>query len=79
MAEGRLFTGEQAVELGLADGVGSYEDAILMAARMGGIDGDPDVIKKRRPRPLLERIMGETYTNLARNRQERIALKYIIP
>jgi len=79
LAEGRLFTGEQAVEFGLADRMGSYEDAILLAARMGGIEGDPDVVKKRRHRTLMERIMGETYTSFARNRQERIALKYIIP
>jgi protease-4 len=79
LAEGRLFTGEQAVELGLADRMGSYEDAILLAARMGGIEGEPDVVKKRRHRTLMERVMGETYASFARNRQERIALKYIIP
>lgn len=79
LAEGRLFTGEEAVSLGLADRIGSYEDAILMAARMGGIDGDPDVIKKRRRRTLWERIVGEGFAPIARHRQERISLKYIIP
>lgn len=79
LAEGRLFTGEQAVGLGLADRMGSYEDAIILAARMGGIEGDPHVVKKRRRRTLMERIMGDTYASFARNRQERIALKYIIP
>jgi len=79
LAEGRLYTGERAVEVGLADRLGSYEDAILLAARMGGIDGKPDIVKKRRRRGLWERIMGETYASIARNRQERISLKYIIP
>jgi protease-4 len=79
LAEGRLYTGEQAVEVGLADRLGSYEDAILMAARMGGIEGEPDVVKKRRRRSLWDRIMGETYASMARERQERISLKYIIP
>jgi hypothetical protein len=50
-----------------------------MAARMGGIDGEPDIVKKRRRRSLWDRIMGETYASMARNRQERISLKYIIP
>lgn len=79
LAEGRLYTGEQAVRFGLADRVGSYEDAILMAAELGGIDGDPNVVRKRRPRSLLDRILGGTYSSLARDRRERITLKYIIP
>jgi protease-4 len=79
LAEGRLYTGEEAVEVGLADRLGSYEDAILLAAEMGGIEGEPDVVKKRRRRTLWERIMGETYTSIVKNRQERISLKYIIP
>ncbi len=79
LAEGRLFTGRQAVESGLADYLGSYEDAIYLAASMGGIDGEPQIVKKRRHRPLLERLLGSDYTSITRNRQERISLKYIIP
>jgi protease-4 len=79
LAEGRLFTGRQAVESGLADYLGSYEDAIYLAASMGGIDGEPQIVKKRRHRPLLERLLGRDYTSITRNRQERISLKYIIP
>ncbi len=79
LAEGRLFTGRQAVESGLADYLGSYEDAIYLAASMGGIDGEPNIVKKRRHRPLLERLLGRDYTSITRNREERISLKYIIP
>jgi len=79
VAEGRLYTGRSALEAGLVDHLGSYEDAIYMAARMGGIDGEPQVVKKRRRRPLWERILGQSFTSIARDRQERISLKYIIP
>ena len=79
LAEGRLYTGEQAVEVGLVDRLGSYEDAILLAARMGGIEGDPNIVKKRRRRSVWEWLMGETYASIVRNRQERISVKYIIP
>jgi protease-4 len=79
LAEGRLYTGEEAVDVGLVDYVGSYEDAIRMAARMGGIEGEPNIVRKRRRLSLWERILGESYANLARDRQERISLKYIIP
>jgi protease-4 len=79
LAEGRLYTGEQAAEAGLVDRIGSYEDAILMAAQMGGIDGEPRLVKKRRHRSLLDRILGESFVSMSKNRVERISLKYIIP
>jgi protease-4 len=79
LAEGRLFTGEEAVRLGLADRVGSYEDAILMAAGMGGIEGKPNVIRRRHRRSLWERIVGEGFAAISQHRQERISLQYVIP
>lgn len=44
LATGLQFTGEQAIENGLADKVGIFDDAIDEAARLGGIDGDYDVV-----------------------------------
>jgi protease IV len=79
VAEGRLLTGEKALEFGLVDRIGSYEEAILMAARMGGIEDEPNIIRKQRRKSLYERVFGESATSLARARAERIALKYIIP
>lgn len=79
LAEGRLYTGEEAAKIGLVDRIGSYEDAVLMAARMAGMEGEPEIVKKRRRRSLLERIVGESVTSIARNRTERVSLKYIIP
>ncbi len=40
-ADGRVFTGRQAMELGLVDQLGNYEDAIQLAAKMAGIKGKP--------------------------------------
>jgi protease-4 len=40
LADGRLFLGEEAKELGLVDRLGNIEDAIEWAGRMGGIKGD---------------------------------------
>jgi protease-4 len=79
VAEGRLFTGGEAKDIGLVDRIGSYEDAILMAASMGGIEGDPDIVRKVRRRSLYERIFGQSAPSFARGRAERISLKYIIP
>ncbi len=45
LADGRLYTGQQALELGLVDEVGTLDDAIAKAAEMGGIEGQPRVIE----------------------------------
>jgi protease-4 len=46
IADGRIFTGEQAVKYGLVDQLGSLEDAIKTAAKMVGIKGEPEVVTK---------------------------------
>jgi protease-4 len=45
LADGSLYTGRQALELGLVDEVGTLEDAIAKAAEMGSIEGEPRVIE----------------------------------
>ena len=44
LADGRVFTGRQAKELGLIDGLGSLQDAVLLAARLSGIDEKPEIV-----------------------------------
>jgi len=44
IADGRILTGEQALELGLVDELGNLEDAIMKAAGFVGIEGEPHVI-----------------------------------
>jgi len=43
VADGRIVTGRQALELGLVDALGSYYDAIDMAAEEAKIKGEPKV------------------------------------
>ncbi|MBU0703345.1 MAG: signal peptide peptidase SppA [Chloroflexi bacterium] len=45
LADGRVYTGRQALELGLVDEVGALDDAIAKAAELGGIQGEPQVIE----------------------------------
>lgn len=47
IADGRLFTGNQAYRLGLVDYIGTIDDAIEIAAGMVGIEGRPNVITER--------------------------------
>lgn len=43
LADGRIYSGEQAHALGLVDGLGGLQDAIDLAAKRGGITGEPHV------------------------------------
>ncbi|MBU6430257.1 MAG: signal peptide peptidase SppA, partial [Cyanobacteria bacterium REEB65] len=43
LADGRVFTGQDAVKLGLVDQLGTYQDALRKAAQLAGIRGEPRV------------------------------------
>jgi len=47
-ADGRVFSGVQAVRLRMVDELGGLEDAIDRAARMAGLEGPPRVVSPRR-------------------------------
>jgi protease-4 len=53
VADGRIFTGAQALQLGLIDKLGNLQDAIALAADMVGIEGEPKVIYPKKKRPSL--------------------------
>lgn len=50
LADGRIYTGEEAVKLGLADRMGNLEDALEWAAELGGLEGEPEAIYPPRPK-----------------------------
>ncbi len=54
LADGRVYTGQQAKELGLVDELGNLPDVIERAAELGGIEGEPRVIEYYEPLDLLE-------------------------
>ncbi len=47
IADGRIFTGEQAKTIGLVDDLGTLEDAIKTAATLTGIKEEPVVVSKK--------------------------------
>jgi len=58
LADGSVYTGQQAQELGLVDAVGTPKDAIDKAAELGGIEGQPDVIELKLTPSFFEAIQG---------------------
>jgi protease IV len=47
LADGRIYSGAQAKELGLVDQFGTLDDAIELAAKQAGLDGEPAVYHSR--------------------------------
>jgi protease IV len=60
VADGRILTGRQALELGLVDQLGNLQDAIETAAQMGGIPGKPQIVQiKESEFSLLRFLLGQ--------------------
>ncbi len=79
LADGRVFTGEQAVELGLVDTIGTFEDAVKITAGIAGISGEPSIIRERRRQPWWDSMFGEAGEALRDIKQQildRPALSY---
>ncbi len=60
IASGRVWTGEQASGNGLADMLGSFDDAVKLAAEKAGVGEDYRLKYYPQPKPFLERLMGTT-------------------
>jgi protease-4 len=58
LADGSVYTGRQALELGLVDDVGLPEDAIAKAAELGGIEGEPRVVELQAAPSLLDALLS---------------------
>ena len=62
VAEGKIYSGKKAKELGLVDEIGGRDTAIDIAAQMGGIEGEPRVITHRTT-GFFEEFIGNAFAN----------------
>jgi len=46
MADGRIFSGRQALKAGLVDELGDLDFTVKKAAKMAGIEGEPEIVSK---------------------------------
>jgi len=79
IADGRIFTGRQAVDLGLVDELGNMEHTIDLAARLSGIEGEPQVVyPKKRKRSLIRYIINEVILAISSHiKGEETGIHYI--
>jgi protease-4 len=66
-ADGRVYTGQQALAIGLIDLLGTYQDALKLAAEMAKIEGKPKVVAPRRRKlTLWDLLFGDLEEHLIR-------------
>jgi protease-4 len=76
LADGRVYSGEQAKGLGLVDVLGNMEDAVDLAAKRVGIQGTPQVVYSRsEEKSWMERLFSSTFIR-GLGRQETSGLRY---
>ncbi len=63
-ADGSIFTGRQAYNIGLVDTLGSFETAISIAGEMVNLGPDPDVVRERKRKPGIFDVLAESATLL---------------
>lgn len=72
LADGRIFTGRQAMAAGLVDEMGNLQDAIDVAAELAGIEGEPKVVYPPEEKSgILDYLIQETASQLRHGLQEQ--------
>ena len=59
IADGRIFSGRQALVLGLIDELGNFHDVVDWTAKTSGITGKPALVEEKRKIGLFDIIFGE--------------------
>ena len=67
IADGRIFTGEESINLGLVDRLGNLEDAIEWAGRLGGIKGNVSAVYPREKKFSIFQYIVESSTKKLKN------------
>jgi protease-4 len=59
LADGRIFTGRQALSNGLIDELGTFRDSVKAATEMAGIGNDPEIVEVDKKSNFLEWLLAE--------------------
>jgi protease-4 len=66
ISDGRIFSGRQAIGVGLVDEIGDLDDAVKVAGKMAGIDGEPVVVSKSEKGVISKLLDGKMPEELSR-------------
>jgi len=80
LADGRVYTGEQAWRNGLVDTLGTLQTAITVAGMLGKIQGEPRVVQEVQRQSLLDILLGtgtsETFRRLGKTLRSTSPVEY---
>ena len=76
LADGRIFSGRQALEYGLVDRLGNLQDAIMFAGRLSGIKGKPRVYQIKKRTGFFDILQGKVRQTLEGIAPENPTLEY---
>jgi protease IV len=75
LADGRVYTGQEAKTNGLVDELGTLQDAIAVAGKMAGISGEPRIVTPPKKQfSLLDLLLGDSRSVLTLNRDRSEAV-----
>lgn len=57
LADGRIYTGRQALALGLVDELGGLSEAVRLAGKLGGLGDEPKLVHPKKRLRVIERMM----------------------
>ncbi|MEK6692240.1 MAG: signal peptide peptidase SppA [Nitrospirota bacterium] len=77
IADGRIFTGRQAKEMGLVDEIGNLEDTIKLAAQISGIKGEPKVVSEDKRPGFLELFLGDILGRKTDTFKKKVSFDYL--
>ncbi|MCP4634652.1 MAG: signal peptide peptidase SppA [candidate division Zixibacteria bacterium] len=80
ISQGQVYTGSQALDLGLVDVLGTYYDALDITAEMVGMEENPKTVKERKRKPSFLDVITEgltTIKGLTESESSSIKLEYI--
>jgi protease IV len=76
IADGRIFTGEQAKTYGLVDELGTLDDAVKTAAALAGIREEPEVLEKKDRLSVIE-LLRNKFPNEISGIFPAVGIKYL--
>ena len=66
ISDGRIFSGRQAIGIGLVDEMGDLDDAVKVAGKLAGIEGEPEVVSKSEKGVISKLLDGKMPEELSR-------------
>lgn len=76
LADGRVFSGRQALALRLVDKLGTLEDAVTLAAGMAGLKEKPKIFRERKRRPTLIDLLVKGVDEMSNFDNSGVRLQY---